>query len=699
MFKFFNTDTFCADIANDTRFLDVINCTDVDEAWVTWFSAFTDISNKHAPIKEVRVKDRNNPWMSTDIIKMMYERDYIHQQACKSKDHGLFQKYKALRNKVTNCITKAKRDYYENEINSNKNDSRKTWKTLRSCIQSSDKSNKCDLSAQELNDHFLNVGKILSSKFGDDYNFTWNLPESIHEFKFYELTSDFVSKSLCKLPNKCNDDVLGLNSILLKESEVFITDSLTHVFNLSLCNMRIPADWKKARVAPIYKGSGKHNDGNNFRPISVISYIAKILERGIQIQFVKYLTDNNFITMDQSAYVKNHSTLTALLRVIDDWYEAMENDEIVAVGFLDLSKCFDSIDHSLLLFKLTKYGIHGAELGWFRDYLSGRSQCVCSNGEISDFNSISLGVPQGSILGPILFLLYINDLPSAIKKCSVNLFADDTMFYASSSDPASAMLDLQEDINNSADWFRINRLSINTKKSCVQQIKSRYNQAQFDEIPDISMDGLTLETKGNIKYLGVHIDNQLNWSTHVDETYKKIAPKMHLLRRLSRILPFESLNCLYNSIIKPHFDYCLAVWGNCSQSDIIKLQRLQNRIARIVSNNFDFNTPSITIVKDLKWFNICELRDFQINCLMYKSLNNRCPHYLSDKFNLCKDVNVYSTRSCSSNKLCVPTFNKEHCKSQAFSVKGPNLFNDVPNGVKDAPSYGSFKSRYKKHFM
>ena len=491
--------------------------------------------------------------------------------------------------------------------------------------------------------------------------------------------------------------MIGLNAKLLKVGADFISDSLTHILNLSLCTQQLPDDWKKARVTPIYKGSGKYDDGNNFRPISVISYVSKIMERGVQTQFLEYLMIHKFISVDQSAYIKHHSTLTSLHKVIDDFYDAIDNDELTGICFLDLSKCFDSINHTILLHKLTKYGVVGDAHNWFKNYLHNRSQYVCLNGTKSEESQIKIGVPQGSVLGPILFLLYVNDLSHEIKHSACNFYADDSMLYYSDCDHEVVNEKLQNDLQHVIKWLDKNRLCLNSKKSGVMSIKSGRNLLSRDL--DIFLNNDKLDVNDHVKYLGVNIDNELAWSKHVNATYDKLSPKVNLLRRLSKILPKETLIYLYNSIIKPHFDYCLTVWGNCLEGDINKLQRLQNRIARIVSNNFDYNTPGITIVHELKWFNIRELRDFKINCLMFKCLNNECPNYLSDKFNLCKDVNVYTTRSTTGNNLCIPTFNKERCRRQAFSVKGPILFNELPGCVKDAPSFSSFKSRYKKMFM
>ncbi len=693
-FKSFDCNSFCSELAKDKRFEEVKNCTNVHHAWSLWSSTFNELSNKHAPIKQMRVKDRNNPWVSSDIIKMMYERDNVHKKAVKTGDPLLFDQYKVLRNNISTSLDKAKKQHYEDEITKNKNDSRKMWKTLKTIIPSkSSKSNKCDLTAQQLNEHFLNVGKNLSEKFGNDYDFTWKLPSSIHQFKLYEFEHDFVLKSLQKLPDKTSDDVLGINAKLLKASADFITDSLTHIYNLSLCTSEIPADWKRARVTPIYKGNGNFDDGNNFRPISVIAYVAKIMERGVQIQFLEYLMSHDFLSVDQSAYIKCHSTLTSLHKVIDEWYEAIDNDELTGVCFLDLSKCFDCIDHTLLLHKLKKYGVLDNEHKWFREYLTDRSQFVSLNGCNSEDSSVSVGVPQGSILGPFLFLIYVNDISFEVKNSSCNLYADDSIIYLSDNDSNVVQNKLQADLNNVFNWLKRNRLSINTKKSGVMSVHKGKKFVNNDDL-SLYLDNDTLTNNEYVKYLGVQIDKSLSWSKHVQEVYNKLSPKVGLIRRLSKFLPKDTLICLYNTIVKPALEYCISVWGDCKVTDFIMLQRLQTRVARIICNNFDYNIAGITLVHELKWLTVSQLRDYQTAGMVFKSLNNQCPNYINDKFNKINDIRTSHTRN-STKHLVVPLVNKEYCK-QGLSVKGPVLFNSLPDNVINAKSLNCFKKGFKK---
>ena len=444
-FTQFNHYSFTEDIkAANEQFVN----RDTEITWEMWKNVFLEICNKHAPLIKARLKARKNPWITPDIVKMMYERDHLHAKAIKYDDPILMNNYRKLRNRITSEIEKKKFEHFSDMNNECKHNPRKIWEELKSVLPDkiNFKSIPKNLNADTFNKYFVEAPQNLNSKFskepGDLY---WKGPESIHAFRFKKIIVDDVTKYLSKLPDKSGGDVLGFDRKLLRASAPYISETLCCIINKSLASGCFH-DWKFAKVTPVYKQAGDINMPGNYRLISVIGPIAKMIESLIGVQMIDYLEEYNFISLDQSAYLKRHSTITSLHRVIDDWLESMNDEMLIGAVFYDISKCFDSINHSLLLRKMSKYGFCGIEQTWFNSYLNSRKQKVNLNGQQSSFLLITDGVPQGSVLGPLLFMLFINDISNfTTDDCSLNLFADDSISYVAAHNIGELQMKLQQE--------------------------------------------------------------------------------------------------------------------------------------------------------------------------------------------------------------------------------------------------------------
>ena len=284
----------------------------------------------------------------------------------------------------------------------------------------------------------------------------------------------FVLKRLLSLPLKNGVDILNFDTKSLNICGPYIFVHLTHIlFNLSLAQGKVPADWKRSCVTPIYKGQGEHSDPSNYRPISIASTISKIFEFAVKEQVIKYL-DNSLILSDkQSAYVKGRSTQTALHSIINNLASGMNKRHYNIVCSLDMAKGFDAISHKILLHKMSYYGFSDDTLKWFNSYLSDWSQILKFNQQVSSELPLSIGVPQGSILGPILFLLYVNDLPSNFVYCNCEMYADDSTLNCNDPFFDVAAQKLQFDLNLAEKWLFDNQLAVNAKKSSVLVVSNR----------------------------------------------------------------------------------------------------------------------------------------------------------------------------------------------------------------------------------
>ena len=369
-YKNFNPEAFNEDIFKAIQSLN-FDEENLHTSWENFKHAFLEISNEHAPFRSFKIKGNSKPWVTGEIVDLMKNRDYLHKLAIRHNCKVTFDRYRAARNLVTSKIKCAKRSYFENDLlSSTCNQSKSIWESVKLVLGNKKSNNPVhkDIVSNELNEYFANIGQKLNKPL-KHYKPIWRGPDSIYEFKFYPVHENFIRKQLAELSSRSKNDVLLFDSKLLRLSGNIIAPYITNLFNTSLVSANVLDDWKKAKVTPLYKGKGCKTDFSLYRPISVICHIAKILEKCVHMQLSSYCEIHDFITPDQSAYLKHNSTQTALLKVTNEWYHNIENGLITGVCFLDVSKCFDVISHDTLLFKMQKYGIRNIELNWFKSYL------------------------------------------------------------------------------------------------------------------------------------------------------------------------------------------------------------------------------------------------------------------------------------------------------------------------------------------
>ena len=389
----------------------------------------------------------------------------------------------------------------------------------------------------------------------------------------------------------------GLDKIpakILKLSAEIIAPSLTYIFNLSLESGIYINEWKRARVTPIYKSEDK-TKCENYRPISILPVICKVFEKEVFRQLYGYLTDNDLLSKHQSGFRPKHSTVSALIQMCDNWLSNMDVGKINCVVFLDIRKAFDSINHEILLNKMNlNFGISGNALKWFDSYIKDREQQCIVNGQLSFSKKIICGVPPGSILGPLLFLLYINDMPDSLNNTTPSLYADDSEIYASSDNSSDLISKLNEDLKNLSWWMRKNKLQIHPTKSKYMFIGSSYNIKNNICNEPILINSTPVPRVTNYKCLGVNLDDKLGWDSHIEMICKKVAAGIAAIKRVKPFVPPEMLKVIYNALAQPYFDYCSPLWDNCGIGLKEKLQKYQNRAARILTGaTYDIRTADV----------------------------------------------------------------------------------------------------------
>ena len=420
--------------------------------------------------------------------------------------------------------------------------------------------------------------------------------------------------------------------------------------------------------------------------------VAKVFERIIYDQIYKYLTENSLLTRHQSGFRSQHSTVTALLEATDSWALNVDRGFVNAVFFLDLKKAFDTVDHEIYYVNCN-ITIQRASLKWFTSYLDNRTQICDVNCRKSTLKLLSCGVPQGTILGPLLFLLYINDLPNCLQFSQTRMYADDTSLTFASTDVNHLNNCLNYDLSKVYTWLSANKLTLNLTKTEFMLIASRQKLSSISERPSLTINDMAVEQVASAKSLGVYIDQTLNWECHNEDISKKIASTIGAIKRIRHLMPFNILINVYHSLVQPHFDYCNEVWGNCNKGLSDKLQKLQNRAARILmSAGYDSNLDDL--FRALGWRKLCHQR-LDKKSIMYKTLNVMTPEYLRSNFVFRDNLNSYHLRN-TENTLTLPQPRTDYLK-KSFSYSGAQLWNSLPIELRQATSLNDFKTKLKHH--
>ena len=540
--------------------------TNLNEAVHRWEELLMQVVNKHMPIRRKRVKQQSCPWMNANIHKLMKKRDKLKKRACKEKDNNLMKQYRSLRNKVTGEIKKAKRKYYTDKLTTEKNNTQ-VWKTLKSLLPNKKPSNSVfqqenEQLANNFNSFFSKVGKNLSESIPrKELNKRFPKSKLIEaDFEFTAVSEKQILTELKRLKNKKSTGLDGISAVILKLASKEITPALTYIINRSIAERVFPSRWKVAKVIPLFK-KGDKSLPDNYRPISLLPVVSKVLERVIHIQLSNHLKKYALLAQEQSGFRPLHSTQTTLVRVTDDWLNAMGRQCYTGVVFVDLRKAFDTVDHDVLLYKLESIGVGSSCIEWFKDYLRGRKIVTQINDSLSQEEDITHGVPQGSILGPLLFVIYINDMIEKVNNCKMHLYADDTVLYFSDANPLKVQRSLQEDLSRMYGWMCDNRLSLNCDKTVCMLIGNR-KMLNKHNVLELNVNTRKLEQVPHTKYLGITVDEELNWNLQVDNVCKRVSKMISFMRRLRGIIDKEHVKLVYNSLILPQLEYADIVWDS-----------------------------------------------------------------------------------------------------------------------------------------
>jgi hypothetical protein len=480
----------------------------------------------------------------------------------------------------------------------------------------------------------------------------------------------------------------------LKDSSDVICDPLLHIVNLSILSESVPSSLKKARVVPIFK-KGSRLDMGNYRPVSVLCVVSKILERAVHGQIMEYLGKHNLLFDYQSGFRGQFSTDSCLINLTDFLKSEISKGRYVGMVLIDLQKAFDTVNHGLLCQKLSAMGIESVD--WFRSYLTSREQCVSVGGATSGFMDVNCGVPQGSILGPILFLIYINDMSLSLR-CRLSLYADDSALIFSGKDSRSVAEFLSEEMESCHKWLVDNRLSLHLGKTECVLFGTKRRLRRVGDF-QVTCNGINIKRVTSVKYLGIYLEDCLSGSVQAQSVIKDCRFRLSFLYRCGGLLNARLKQILCSALLQPRLDYCCSSWFHgLSLKHISALEVIQRRMVRYVFGMGPRDHVDSSHFRSLSWFSVKDRVRYFSLLHVFKIRNGLAPSYLGEGFTSLSSVHNHNTRGSELN-FYVPKCVALSPMSQSFLAKSIQYWNLLPPRLKSIDALGSFKGALKSYLL
>ena len=702
-----NIEKFNKNIANEPPLLPHPRSNDSNILLAEFSSNLNTILNKYFPLIRISRKQfKDKEYITNEIKIMIKDRNNLYDIFIKDRNDANKEKWRDKRNKTNQAIKNAEIKYYDTKIKEHGNNCNAMWKTLSHILNKNKKkntsinsliidqkqlSNQLDIT-KGLNNFFCHVAEKLASQLentSNEYKTYFKQPAN-QSIYLYNVKEKELINQIKQLDSKKSSGHDGFTAKFLKLSTMIVAEPLTHIFNTSINTGHYPDELKIAKCIPIFK-KGKKSDPSNYRPISILSTVNKLLEKMLYKRLYKYFTKFNILYDYQFGFRQKHSTTQALIEITDFLKSSIDAKNHVCGLFLDLTKAFDTVDHNILLDKLFNCGIRGVANKLLKSYLTNRYQYVAIGNTCSNKQSIKHGVPQGSVLGPLLFLIYINDIINCTNLGKIRIFADDTSVFIEGQNINEVISKAENLMNDLSKWFKANRLTLSTEKSCFVIFKNQ--RSKLNQIPSVlSFGENTIKREMSVKYLGVTLDENLSWNEHVQNICNSLKRCFSTFFRVRDFINKKQIKTIYYSLIYSKILYALPVYGLTSKENISHIQRLQNKLLKVLmKKNYRYSTNKLH--NDLNILKVEDLVDQEILTYVSKFKNGKLPKIFDSYFEFRGNLQQIRTRNIE-NKLLIPS-TRTNYGEQTVKVKGALLWNQLPSTLSTIETPKTFRKNWK----
>lgn len=680
LWKRANMDAIREEIKNNYKECD--NIRDINLIWAKFKGMINDLMRKHIPTKFTRSRP-SHPWIDTHLNRLTRRKNRAHQKARRTKNNRDRNRYNKLKTSCQREIRLAREKYLQEVISE---DSKRFWSYIKH--QKQDSSGVSPLKGPDglLHSDTVSKAEILNNQFHSVYTKEdlADMP-SKGDSPHPSMNNIRIGRSgVCKLLKGLNvHKATGPDTIparFLQDFAPELTPIMTKLFQLSLDTGKVPDDWREASIVPIFK-KGERHLASNYRPVSLTSISCKLLEHIVHSQIMDHYDSNHILADQQHGFRARRSCESQLLITVDEVAKSLAHGEQVDIVLLDFSKAFDKVPHQRLLHKLHFYGIRGNTWNWIKDFLAKRTQQVNLEGQSSTRADVISGVPQGTVMGPLLFLTYINDLPEHTSS-DARLFADDCLLYRKINSRADAE-QLQKDLKSLEKWEREWQMEFHPQKCTVIHVSRKQRPITNNYL----LHGHTLESVSSGKYLGVTINNRLNWTEHINNVRAKSSKTLGFLRRNIQGCRADIKSAAYSTIVRPTLEYAATVWDPYQQAQIQLLEGVQRRAARFVKGNYYVRTPGCvtSMMEDLQWEPL-ETRRLRSRLIMMYKIRNDLIDIPATSY-----LTPGDTRTRGSKYRQPPTYKDVYKFS--FFPRTIRDWNSLSDDVKEASTIDGFKKQ------